>query len=159
MILGTLLAIFALAIAAPTLHRVLGRATGYVLALGPASGFVYYLTQMASTASGEAVVRSWTWAEALGVDFAFRVDSLSTLFALLVTVVGTAIVLYANSYLDGHPKRGRFFGYLMGFMGAMLGLVIADDLILLFIFWELTSITASTMSGRRRAKVPCKRWW
>ena len=147
MIVGTLVAIFGLAILAPTLHRVLGRATGYVLALGPASGFFYYLTQMASTAKGEAIVRSWTWAESLGVEFAFRVDSLSTLFALLVTGVGTAIVLYANSYLDGHPKRGRFFGYLMGFMGAMLGLVLADDLILLFIFWELTSITSYLLIG------------
>ncbi|MEQ8845046.1 MAG: proton-conducting transporter membrane subunit [Phycisphaerales bacterium] len=147
MIVGTLAAIFGLAILAPTLHRVLGRATGYLLALGPAVGFIYYLTQMASTAKGESTRVAWTWAEALGVEFSFRVDSLSTLFALLVTGVGTAIVLYANSYLEGHPKRGRFFGYLMGFMGAMLGLVLADDLILLFIFWELTSITSYLLIG------------
>lgn len=147
MIVGTLAAIFALALVAPSLHRVLGKATGYLLAVGPAAGFVYYLSQMASTASGGATAVRWTWAEALGVSFAFRVDSLSTLFALLVTGVGTGIVLYANSYLDGHPKRGRFFGYLMGFMGAMLGLVLADDLILLFIFWELTSITSYLLIG------------
>ena len=147
MIVGTLVAIFALALLAPTLHRVLGRATGYLLAIGPAAGFVYYLTQMAATASGQGTALSWTWVEALGVSFSFRVDSLSTLFALLVTGVGTAIVLYANSYLEGHPKRGRFFGYLMGFMGAMLGLVLADDLILLFIFWELTSITSYLLIG------------
>lgn len=147
MIVGTLLAIFALALLAPTLHRVLGKATGYVLALGPLVGFIYYLTQMTATASGEATSVAWTWAASLGVEFSFRVDSLSTLFALLVTGVGTAIVLYANSYLDGHPKRGRFFGYLMGFMGSMLGLVLADDLILLFIFWELTSITSYLLIG------------
>lgn len=147
MIVGTLVAIFALAFLAPTLHRVLGKATGYVLALGPLAGFIYYLTQMTPTASGEATSVAWTWAESLGVEFSFRVDSLSTLFALLVTGVGTAIVLYANSYLDGHPKRGRFFGYLMGFMGSMLGLVLADDLILLFIFWELTSITSYLLIG------------
>jgi multicomponent Na+:H+ antiporter subunit A len=147
LIVGTLAAIFALALLAPTLHRVLGKATGYVLAVGPLVGFVYYLSQMAATASGRATSVAWTWAEALGVEFSFRVDSLSTLFALLVTGVGTAIVLYANSYLDGHPKRGRFFGYLLGFMGAMLGLVLADDLILLFIFWELTSITSYLLIG------------
>lgn len=147
MIVGTLAAIFALALLAPSLHRVLGKATGYVLALGPLAGFVYYLSQMAATASGEATSVAWSWAESLGVEFSFRVDSLSTLFALLVTGVGTAIVLYANSYLDGHPKRGRFFGYLMGFMGSMLGLVLADDLILLFIFWELTSITSYLLIG------------
>ncbi|OAB63767.1 hypothetical protein AY599_01220 [Leptolyngbya valderiana BDU 20041] len=147
MIVGTLLAIFALALVAPTLHRVLGRATGYVLALGPLVAFGYYLTQMNPTASGEAVAVGWTWSQSLGVEFSFRVDSLSTLFALLVTGVGTGIVLYANSYLEGHPKRGRFFGYLLGFMGAMLGLVLADDLILLFIFWELTSITSYLLIG------------
>ncbi len=147
MIVGTLAAIFALALAAPSLHRVLGKATGYVLAIGPLVGFIYYLTQMTPTASGEATAVAWTWAQSLGVQFSFRVDSLSTLFALLVTGVGTAIVLYANSYLDGHPKRGRFFGYLMGFMGSMLGLVLADDLILLFVFWELTSITSYLLIG------------
>lgn len=147
MIVGTLLAIFALAVAAPSLHRVLGRATGYVLALGPLVAFGYYLTQMNPTAGGEATTVAVAWAESLEVQFSFRVDSLSTLFALLVTGVGTAIVLYANSYLEGHPKRGRFFGYLLGFMGAMLGLVLADDLILLFIFWELTSITSYLLIG------------
>ncbi|MEQ8316119.1 MAG: proton-conducting transporter membrane subunit [Phycisphaerales bacterium] len=147
MIVGTLLAIFALALAAPSLHRVLGRATGYVLALGPLVAFGYYLTQMTPTAAGEATTVAVAWAESLGVEFSFRVDSLSTLFALLVTGVGTAIVLYSNSYLEGHPKRGRFFGYLLGFMGAMLGLVLADDLILLFIFWELTSITSYLLIG------------
>lgn len=147
MIVGTLAAIFALAFLAPSMHRVLGKVTGYVLAAGPLAGFVYYLTHMTSSAAGEATSVAWTWAESLGVEFSFRVDSLSTLFALLVTGVGTAIVLYANSYLDGHPKRGRFFGYLMGFMGSMLGLVLADDLILLFIFWELTSITSYLLIG------------
>jgi multicomponent Na+:H+ antiporter subunit A len=146
-IVGTLLAIFALALVAPSLHRVLGKATGYVLAIGPLVAFGYYLTQMNPTAQGEAISVAWTWTRSLGVEFAFRVDSLSTLFALLVTGVGTAIVLYANSYLEGHPKRGRFFGYLLGFMGAMLGLVLADDLILLFIFWELTSITSYLLIG------------
>lgn len=147
MIVGTLAAIFVLAFLAPTLHRVLGRATGYLLAVGPLVGFVYYLSQMAAVGSGEASSVGWAWSELLGVRFSFRVDALSTLFALLVTGVGTGIVLYANSYLEGHPKRGRFFGYLMGFMGAMLGLVLADDIILLFIFWELTSITSYLLIG------------
>ena len=146
-IVGSLLAIFALALLAPTLHRALGRATGYVLALAPAASCAFFLTQMGTVASGQATSLSWTWAASLGVEFSFRLDALSTLFALLVTGVGTAIVLYANSYLEGHPKRGRFFGYLMGFMGAMLGLVLADDLILLFIFWELTSITSYLLIG------------
>ncbi|MCW5757144.1 MAG: DUF4040 domain-containing protein [Phycisphaeraceae bacterium] len=147
MIVGTLAAIFLLALLAPTLHRAMGRATGYVLAIAPLVGFVYYLTQMTGVGAGGATIVQWAWADSLGVRFSFRVDALSTLFALLVTGVGTGIVLYANSYLDGHPKRGRFFGYLMGFMGAMLGLVLADDLILLFIFWELTSITSYLLIG------------
>ncbi|MEO1008597.1 MAG: hydrogen gas-evolving membrane-bound hydrogenase subunit E [Planctomycetota bacterium] len=147
MVLGSVIAIFTLAVLAPSLHRVLGRATGYLLALAPATACVYFLTQLASAGDGEIARTAWTWAADLGIELSFRVDALSTLFALLVTGVGTCIVLYANSYLEGDERRGRFFAFLMGFMGAMLGLVLADDLILLFVFWELTSVTSYLLIG------------
>ena len=62
--------------------------------------------------------------------------------ATLVTSIGGFIVIYAGGYMHGHPLLGRFFLYLLSFMGAMLGLVLSNNLLLLFVFWELTSITS-----------------
>jgi len=155
-VMASLIAIFSLALLAPTLHRALGRATGYLLALAPAAACVWFASQIGRAGMGEVERTAIAWAPSLGVDLAFRLDALSILFALLVTGVGSAIVLYANSYLEGDGRRGRFFGYLMGFMGAMLGLVLADDLLVLFVFWELTSVTSYLLIGydhhRERAR-------
>ena len=76
-----------------------------------------------------------------------RLDGLSFLMAVLITGIGGFIILYAQGYMHGHPQLGRFFLYLLSFMGAMLGLVLSDNLILLFIFWELTSITSYLLIG------------
>jgi multicomponent Na+:H+ antiporter subunit A len=82
-------------------------------------------------------------------------------FALLISGIGTFIILYAGGYLKGHPQQGRFFSFLFLFMGAMLGLVLGNNLISLFIFWELTSITSFLLIGfdhlraaSRRARNP-----
>ncbi|MFM2044642.1 MAG: Na(+)/H(+) antiporter subunit, partial [Pseudomonadota bacterium] len=69
------------------------------------------------------------------------------LFALLITGIGTFIVIYAGGYLHGHHHQGRFYLFIIAFMGAMLGLVLADDIITLFVFWELTSITSFLLIG------------
>ena len=67
---------------------------------------------------------------------------MSLLIALLVTGVGTVVVIYAGAYLRGHRDLGRFFGLLLACMGSMLGLVMARDLITLFFFWGATSLTS-----------------
>jgi NADH:ubiquinone oxidoreductase subunit 2 (subunit N) len=107
---------------------------------------------------------SWPWVPALGVELAFRVDGLSLFFALIVAGMGTLIVLYATCYLDGHYQHhGRFYAYLILFMAAMLGTVLADHVLLLFAFWELTgwrrscssaSCTISALPGWERVR-PC----
>ncbi len=81
------------------------------------------------------------------MNFSVYVDGLSTLFALLISGIGTFIILYAGGYLKGHPQQGRFFSFLLMFMGSMLGLVLGNNLISLFIFWELTSITSFLLIG------------
>jgi multicomponent Na+:H+ antiporter subunit A len=68
-------------------------------------------------------------------------------FALLISGIGTFITIYAGGYLHGHPQLGRFYIYLLSFMGAMLGLVLADNVITLFVFWELTSVTSFLLIG------------
>ena len=87
------------------------------------------------------------WAAALNLSLSFRFDGLSLLFALLITAVGTLIVIYGRTYLDGHPDAARFHVTLFAFMGAMLGLVLSDHLILLFVFWELTGFTSFLLIG------------
>jgi multicomponent K+:H+ antiporter subunit A len=87
------------------------------------------------------------WLPQLGLNFGFRIDGLAWLFALLVTGIGALIVLYAAWYLDRADPAGRFFTFLMLFMGAMLGLVLADNMVLMVVFWELTSLSSFLLIG------------
>ncbi|MFN3595911.1 MAG: putative monovalent cation/H+ antiporter subunit A [Rubricoccaceae bacterium] len=143
---------FAGALAAPALHRALGDATGRVLALLPAGLFVYFAQFLPAVTGGEPVVQSVPWVPAFDTDLTFVLDGLSLTFALLILGLGALIVLYAGDYLHGDPQRGRFFAYLTGFMAAMLGLVLADNLIALFVFWELTSFTSYLLIGYQHEK-------
>jgi multicomponent Na+:H+ antiporter subunit A len=83
----------------------------------------------------------------LGVRLAFRLDGLSLLFALLVTGIGALILVYGGGYLKGDPRLPRFYSAILFFMAAMLGLVLADDAITLFVFWELTGISSYLLIG------------
>jgi multicomponent Na+:H+ antiporter subunit A len=87
------------------------------------------------------------WAPSLGLAAAFRVDGLTAQMLALITGIGTLIFIYANGYLAHEPRRGRLFGMLLLFMLAMIGAVTADNLILLFLFWELTSLTSFLLVG------------
>jgi multicomponent Na+:H+ antiporter subunit A len=97
------------------------------------------------------------WAPALNLSLSFRFDGLSTLFAILIAVVGTLIVLYAAKYLEHHPHAGRFHVALFAFMGAMLGLVLSDNVILLFVFWELTGFTSYLLIGFEHERPEARR--
>ncbi len=82
-----------------------------------------------------------------GVDFALRLDGLALAFAILVAAIGALVVLYAAYYLAPADPPGRFFATLLAFMGAMLGVVLAGNLIVLVVFWELTSVTSFLLIG------------
>jgi len=138
---------FVLACFAPFIQRVTGRWAGAVLALGPLAMCLYFASFVPEIASGGVVVQSTAWAAGLDIQLSFFLDGLSLLFALLITGIGTLIVFYAGTYLDGHVYRGRFFAWLLVFMAAMLGLVLADNIISMFMFWELTSISSYFLIG------------
>ncbi|MFN3297331.1 hydrogen gas-evolving membrane-bound hydrogenase subunit E, partial [Caldimonas sp.] len=87
------------------------------------------------------------WVPELGIDLAWRIDGLSALMLLMVTGVGTAVFVYAGAYLAGHPQQSRLYVLLTLFMGAMIGCVTADNLVVLFVFWELTSLTSFLLVG------------
>jgi multicomponent K+:H+ antiporter subunit A len=96
---------------------------------------------------GQPVRASWAWIPTIGWNASFFMDGLGLLFALLILVIGALIVLYARSYLPASDGLGRFYTYLLLFMGAMLGVVLSDNLLLLVVFWELTSISSFLLIG------------
>ena len=152
---------FLAAALAPVLHRFLGHRAAWVLALAPAYILAHFLGYLVATptadgllpavADGGVFLFTLPWVPALGVGADFLVDGLSHTFALLISGIGLFIVLYAGGYLKGHEHLGRFFSFILLFMGAMLGLVLADDVITLFVFWELTSITSFLLIGFNHA--------
>ncbi|WP_296808582.1 monovalent cation/H+ antiporter subunit A [Thiocapsa sp.] len=91
---------------------------------------------------GETLVQRIPWIPALGLDLAFRLDGLGLLFALMILGIGLLVILYARYYLAERDCMGRFYGYLLLFMGSMLGIVLSENLILLLMFWELTSLSS-----------------
>ncbi|MBD1434082.1 putative monovalent cation/H+ antiporter subunit A [Sphingobacterium sp. DN00404] len=109
--------------------------------------FLFYLWHVPVIANGTNVIQHLAWVPSLGVNFDFRLDGLSLLFALLITGIGTAIFFYGRSYLKGHVYFDRFFAYLLLFMSAMLGVVLANNILTLFVFWELTSISSFFLIG------------
>ena len=93
-------------------------------------------------ANGGTVLHSYPWLPTLGISFSFRLDGLSLLFALLILVIGLLIILYSRYYLKAHENVGKFYALLLCFKGSMLGIVMSSNLLLMMIFWELTSLTS-----------------
>ena len=125
-----------------------GRRLGsLLLAAVPAAltGYFAYTFLVVSRDGPFSVTASW--APALNLSLSFRFDGLSVLFAVLITAVGTLIVIYGRKYLELHPYVARFHVALFAFMGSMLGLVLSDNVILLFVFWELTGFTSFLLIG------------
>jgi multicomponent Na+:H+ antiporter subunit A len=137
---SSVLALVALALLAPTTARLWPRAGG--LLLGAAVAAVGVALAASAASSGAVVAVTYPWLPALGMSLSFRLDGLALMFALVVTGVGALVVVYAWSYLAGAPGRARGMALLLAFAASMLGLVLADDVLLLYVFWELTSITS-----------------
>lgn len=138
---------FLAALFAPLLVRLLGHWAAWLLALVPA--FICYRLYgyIDLIADGKKVLQSHSWLDQYGVTYSFLIDGLSLTFAFLIAGIGLFIVIYAGGYLKGHQHLGRFFAMLLSFMGSMLGLVLADNLITLFVFWEATTITSFLLIG------------
>ncbi len=141
-ILGILLG----ALSATTVHRVSAMYSGRLLACIPATGFMWLLTRVPDI-HDHPLQGSISWFPQLGADLSFHVDALGLLMALLITGIGAIILAYSGDYLKGDSQQGRFFVFLMVFMASMLGVVTADNLILLFVFWELTSVSSYLLIG------------
>ena len=111
------------------------------------SSFILLLTQAKPVFDGSPVLESWQWLPQLGIDFSFRLDSLSLIFALLITGIGTLIYIYAYYYLNPKNSLSKLYALLMLFMTAMLGISLSNNLIILLVFWEMTSISSFLLVG------------
>ncbi|NYT94420.1 hydrogen gas-evolving membrane-bound hydrogenase subunit E [Salinispora sp. H7-4] len=148
---------FLLAAVAPVLTWWLGRNAGYLLAVGYLAGAGLLFSQRPLLLADQAVIFSWPWLPSLGVYAELRMDALSLIFALLVLGVGAFVMAYCPRYLSPDSRHTRVYVTMTLFAAAMLGLVLADDLLLLFVFWELASILSFVLigqDGRPQARGP-----
>jgi multicomponent Na+:H+ antiporter subunit A len=145
MLLSSVLLLAGTGLAAPWLYPRLRHAAWF--ALVPAAVALWLAGRLAALPPGGELVETAPWFAALGAGLDFRLDAFGGLMALLATGIGALIVVFAGGYLHGHPALGRFLLHLFGFMAAMLGLVLADNVILLFVCWELTSLTSYLLIG------------
>jgi multicomponent Na+:H+ antiporter subunit A len=126
--------------------KILG-ASLYLPALLPLSLFIYFLSLLPQVNSGQPLYQSFSWVKSLGINLDFYADGLGLLFALVITGIGTLVFTYAGYYMKSYSGKIRFFSFLSLFMAAMLGVVLSDNIISLFIFWELTSISSFFLIG------------
>ncbi|WP_296622986.1 hydrogen gas-evolving membrane-bound hydrogenase subunit E [Marivirga sp.] len=147
----SILSVFILAILVPTLHKITGNKIAYLLSLAPISIFIalFYYHLNGTTFP---IRESWEWNSYFNLELAFYLDGLSLLFGLLISGIGFLIYIYAGFYMKNAKYNGRFFMILTLFMGAMLGLVLADNWLSILVFWELTSITSFLLIGHKNEK-------
>ena len=111
------------------------------------AAFIGLLTNLPAILAGEVVMARIEWMPLLGLNFTLMLDSLGFFFALLILGIGLLIIAYARNYLSRDDNMGEFFTYLLMFQGAMVGIVLSDNILLLLIFWELTSLSSFLLIG------------
>ncbi|MFT6122589.1 MAG: multicomponent K+:H+ antiporter subunit A [Oleiphilaceae bacterium] len=127
----------------PLLTERFGRSfCAFSVAILPAWSLILVLMYAGDIFDGQAVRQSIEWIPSMGLDLSFRLDGLSLLFLLLILGIGLLVILYARYYLSKKDSMGRFYAYLILFMTSMVGIVISNNLIQLWMFWELTSISS-----------------
>lgn len=147
LVLPLLLTLIAAALAAAYGHPALNRRltitqTAWLLASLPLAAFTFILSRLRAIAGGGALAFTVAWMPSLGMSASLYFDNLSAVFLLLVSGIGTLVVIYTGYYFKGDNSAWRFLAYLFLFMTMMLGVLLAGDVIMLFVFWEGTSLTS-----------------
>lgn len=121
----------------------LRRFAGYVALLAPILASGYFLAQIPNVLHGKFVEFKIPWMPAIDVNLDFRLDGLGLMFGLIISIIGVAVFFYATQYLSvNRDNLPRFFLYLLLFMFSMLGIVVSNNTILMYVFWELTSVSS-----------------
>lgn len=128
-------------------QRRTSRVIGWGVLLLSAGLTLFFARHIGSVTAGEVFTVTYPWVPSLKVNFSFYLDGLSLLFALLISGIGALVTLYAGGYLANHPQLNRFYLFLFLFMVSMLGLVLANNVITFFVFWELTSLSSYFLIG------------
>ena len=111
------------------------------------AAFVGLLTNLPAILAGQTVMARIDWMPELGLNFTLMLDGLGFFFALLILGIGMLIIVYGRNYLSREDNMGEFFTYLLLFQGAMVGIVMSDNILLLLVFWELTSLASFLLIG------------
>jgi multicomponent Na+:H+ antiporter subunit A len=158
-VLALVLAHAVAALALVPVARRLGASAFLPAALLPLITLIWASVTLAGLDDGEAHTQTWTWVAGLDLELAFRVDGLSAVMAIVIGGIGLLVCLYAAWYFAGEgplvcdsPASRRVAPLLIAFAGSMLGLVLSDNVLLLFLFWELTSITSFLLIGTEDEK-------
>jgi multicomponent K+:H+ antiporter subunit A len=112
-----------------------------------AGAAVWVISLFPQVSDGGVIRETVSWVPSLGLDLIFRIDGFAWMFAVLVTVIGALVCLYARYYMSPEDPVARFYAFFLAFMGAMLGVVMSGNLVQLVIFWELTSLTSFLLIG------------
>lgn len=115
------------------------------------------LSLLPAILAGNVIVVEWRWVDAIGLDIAFRMDGLAMLFALLIVGIGLLVILYARYYFAGKSGGGRFYALMLVFMASMLGIVTAENLLFMLVFWEMTSLVSFLLIGFHTDRRPARR--
>jgi len=142
-VVALITAVFAPALAALLLLTPLRKRPIWVT-LVPAGLFVYFLSQVGVGSSQQIMI---PWVPSMGVNLSFQLDGLALLFCLIITGIGALVLLYSAGYFEERRMYARFSAYTLIFMTAMLGIVTSSNLLMLFVFWEITSLTSYLLIG------------
>ncbi|MGG4265745.1 Na+/H+ antiporter subunit A [Peribacillus simplex] len=140
---------FLFALIVPILYKLFRQIhTGWFVLVLPILLFTYFSRFITLTKQGDIITERTAWIPSLGIHIDFYVDGLGLLFALLITGIGSLVVLYSVFYLSKEKEKlNQFYVFLLLFMGAMLGVVLSDNLIVLYAFWEFTSLSSFLLIG------------
>ena len=147
----SILSVFILAFLVPLLHKMTGNKLAFLLSIAPLTIFIALLCYYLS-GTDFPISESWEWNSYFNLELAVYLDGLSLLFGFFISGIGFLIYIYAGFYMKDAKYNGRFFMILTLFMGAMLGLVLADNWLSILVFWELTSITSFLLIGHNNEK-------
>nr|HML27047.1 proton-conducting transporter membrane subunit [Methanomethylovorans sp.] len=143
---------FLLALAVPAVEKLIKHRVGWFASLIALISFLLVISFVPLVIHGEHFQASVEWIPSMGIEYSIYVDGLSILFGLIITGIGIIIMSYSNAYMGHKEDLPRYYQWLLLFMGSMLGMVFAANTIMLFIFWELTSITSFMLIGYWRNK-------
>ncbi|MDO5494831.1 MAG: Na+/H+ antiporter subunit A [bacterium] len=146
------------ALLAPVLLDRIGRRAFMLLALVPGGSAIWFLTQAPAVFRDGSVDEFVPWVSQLGLHLDFRLDALSWTMAMIVTGVGALVLIYCAAYFSATAKAlGRFGGVFVAFAGAMLGLVTTDNTLMMYVFWELTTVFSYLLIGHYHERQASRR--